>query len=137
MYRRRMHQNVLILLVIHSVLTSPSLFGYIGKLSVFDGGGVHTVEAADDGRRKQRNQQQQRRNQQQQQPRRNKSNGSSNGNNRQNSSGGSQDQWRSRRQDSETQPTNYYKILNVKKSSKLQDIKKAYRKLALEYHVSV
>jgi hypothetical protein len=120
---KRTHRGALILLAINSILSSTSLFGYNGRYCiVIGGGGVFTVEAAEDSRRQKRKQQEQ--------PRRNRSSsgsGSSNSNNNNN---------RSRSQANENQSNDYYSILNVKKNAKLKDIKKAYRKLALKYHVS-
>ena len=125
-YGKRTHRNVLIIIAINSLLSSSSFFGYNGKYCIVGCAGLHTVEAAEDGRRQKRKQYEQ------EQPRRNRSSGSTNSNNnrRNNSSNNN----RSRAQ--EKQSNDYYDILNVKKTSKLKDIKKAYRKLALKYHVS-
>ncbi len=83
---------------------------------------MHIVEAAEDSRRQKRKQNEQ------EQPRRNRSSSSGGSSRNKNN--------RSRSQSNEKQPNDYYNILNVKKSAKLKDIKKAYRKLALKYHVS-
>ena len=117
---KRTHRGALILLAINSILSSTSLFGYNGRYCiVIGGGGVFTVEAAEDSHRQKRKQQEQ--------PRRNRSSSGSGSNNNNN---------RSRSQANEKQSNDYYSILNVKKTARPKDIKKAYRKLALKYHVS-
>lgn len=141
MSRNRTRRNVLILIAINSLLSSSSssLFGFNSKYCIVGCGGMRIVQAAENGRQQKRKQYEQER------PRRNRSNdssrssssSSSRSNNRRNSSsGGNQNQQRSSSQSNGNQPNDYYNILDVKKSAKLKDIKKAYRKLALKYHVS-
>jgi len=50
--------------------------------------------------------------------------------------GGGQQQYGQQAQQSAGDPSEYYKTLGLKTNAKAKDIKSAYRKLALKYHVS-
>lgn len=134
-------RNVLILLACHFLLSTVSYNSH--QRSIF--GGV--VEAAD-GRRRQQGQQRQqqqqqwgngsnRRNQQQQQQQQQHGSGRQNKQSSQQQRRQKQQQQGNHQQNQTNDPKKFYQVLNVSTNSSPKEIKSAYRKLALKYHVSV